>query len=129
MLTDEQRAALARFYAQPEILKTARRLYDAGAYEELERYLHRNCLMPLGNLDALPGYLKDGDGQPLLPTALNPMTDEEIWQDGIEVGWQVMADEAGFTHDDVHKAIAEAQNDEFDRFLADVERRKKVRGK
>ena len=128
MLTDEQRAGLAQFYAQPHILEEARRLYDAGAYEELEVYLHRNCLMPLGNPDALPDYLKDADGQPLLPTGLNPMTDEEIWQDGIEVGWQVMADKAGFTHDDVHKAIAEAQNDEFDKFLADVERRKKERG-
>ncbi len=128
MLTDDQRAALARFYAQPHILEEARRLYDAQAYEELEVYLHRSCLIPLSNQANLPEYLKDGDGKPLLPTGLNPMTDEAIWQDGIEVGWEVMADKAGFTHDDVHRAIAGEQNDEFAVFLADVERRKRERG-
>ncbi len=127
MLTDAQRAALTRFYSQPEILQRARELYDAGAFEDLESYLHRFCLAPLGNLSDLPDYLKDDEGEPLLPTALNPMADEEIWKDGIEVGWEVMAAKAGFSHDDVHKAIAAAQNDEFDRFLADVERRKRAR--
>lgn len=127
MLTPTQHAALARWYGQEQIVAEARRLFAEGAYDELENYLHRTALLPLGRLDDLPGYLQDDDGGPLFPTSFNPMADEEVWQNGIEVGWEVMAAKAGFTHDDVHRAIAAAQDDEFQVFLASVEQRKKER--
>jgi len=128
MLDETQRDAIARWYSQQDVLAEAQRLCDAGAHEELEGYLHRTCLLPIGRHDALPDFMRDADGKTLFPTNLNPGEDEEGWQDAIEIGWDVMQDRLGFSHDDIHRAIAAEQQDEWQAFLASVEQRRKERG-
>jgi len=127
MLSDVEREAVARWYARPEVLEQARALHQAEKYEELEEYLHKTCLMPLGRHDELPDYLRKEDGGPLFPENLNPGNDLEQWQDAIEVGWEVMRDQLGIEHDDLHRAIAAEQQDEWQAFLDSVERRKRER--
>ena len=127
MLTETQHEALRNWYARPEVLQQAQRLFEAGAYEALEELLHKKALMPLGIPAELPPYMVDEEGHPLFPTALNPGADLEVWQDAIEVGWEVMVRELGFSHDDVHRGVADAQNDEWQRFLDSVNRRKRER--
>lgn len=128
MLTDTEREALTRWYGRPEVLQRARELFDRGDHLGLEEFLHKGALMPLGKHDELPDYLKKDDGKPLFENNLNPGVDLEQWQDAIEVGWEVMEDELGFGHDDIHKAIASEQQDEWQAFLDSVEQRKKERG-
>ena len=127
MLEDVQRDALKRWYARDEVLAEARSLFDKGSLEELEDYLHRICLLPLSNHDELPDYLRDAEGKPLFPKSLNPRLDEANWQDAIELGWEVMAEELGFTHDDVHRAIAKEQKEDWAAWMESVERRKRER--
>ena len=128
MLDETQREAIALWYAQPSVLDEARRLYDSGAHEELEGYLHRTSLLPVGRHDTLPEFMRDGDGKTLFPTNLNPGEDEDGWQDAIEIGWQVIEAELGIAHDDVHRAIAAEQQDEWQAFLKSVEQRREERG-
>lgn len=127
MLNDVEREALRRWYARTEVLERARELGDAGEYEQLEGWLHKGCLIPLGRHGDLPDYMCDDSGKPLFADDLNPGVDLEIWQDAIEVGWEVMRDELGLSHDDVHKAIAVEQQDEWQAFLDSVEQRKRER--
>lgn len=128
MLTDRERDALVRWYSQQHVLDRARELYDEEAHEDLEEFLHKKCLLPLGRHDKLPDYLLNDDGEPLFKHDLNPFGDEEKWQDAIEVGWQVMEDKLGFSHSDVHRAIAGKQKDDWEAFLESVEQRKRERG-
>jgi len=128
MLTKREREALRRWYARPEVLERVRELSEEGRPEDLEVYLHRTCLMPLGQHQQLPDYLRTDEGTPLFENNLNPVVDEEKWQDAIEVGWEVVEDQLGVSHDDIHQTIATAQQDEWEAFLASVERRKTERG-
>lgn len=128
MLDETQREAIALWYAQPDLLVEVRRLHDAGAYEELEGYLHRTCLLSIGQHDTLPDHMRDVDGKTLFPTNLNPAEDDEGWQDAIEIGWQVVEAQLGISHDDIHRAIAAEQQDEWQTFLKSVEKRRKERG-
>lgn len=127
MLSDVEAAALRRWYARPEVLVRARQLHDGGLLEELEELLHRSSLLPLSDHEALPDYMRDEQGGPLFPTNLNPMRDEVKWQDAIEIGWEVVEQKLGISHDDVHRAIAKEQNEDWEAFLEDVERRKRER--
>ena len=127
MLNDVERAALRRWYARDEIIERAKRLHDDGLMEELEELLHRSGLFPLANHAALPDYMRTEDGGPLFPTNLNPMQDEERWQDAIEIGWEVVQEKLGFSHDDIHRAIAKEQNEDWEAWMKDVERRKRER--
>ncbi len=127
MLTEAQHEALNKWYSRPEVLQQVQRLFKAGAYEAVEELLHKKALMPLGLPANLPPYMIDEDGQPLFPTALNPMVDQEIWQDAIEVGWEVTERDLGISHDDVHRGVAQEQNDEWQRFLDSVNQRKRER--
>jgi len=128
MLTDEQRQALRRWYSEAEVVDEARRLLTKKEYLQLEDYLHKTCLMPLSRHDQLPDYMRDDSGATLFPTNVDPRVDEELWQDAIEVGWEVMGETIGATHDDVHQAIADDQERDWQAFLESVEQRKRERG-
>ena len=124
MLNQAEREALTRWYSENRVLEEAHLLFQQGEYEGLEAFLHRTCLLPLGQHDLLPAYMCDDDGKPLFPQNLNPMADEEKWQDAIEVGWTVMEKKLGMSHDDVHRAIAANQDKEWEVFMKSVEQRK-----
>jgi len=125
MLTDIEHNALKQWYSRDKVIKEARSLYEQKADEELEELLHMICLVPLSRHAELPDYMLAGEGKPLFPTNLNPAADLEKWQDAIEVGWEVMQEKLGFTHDDIHRRIAEIQDSDWKEFLARAERRKK----
>lgn len=126
-LTDTEQEALRRWYSQEELLREARRLAEGKDYLRLEDYLHKTCLLPLGRHDQLPDYLKTEEGAPLFPTNLDPRVDQEKWQDAIEVAWLVMKEEVGLSHDDVHRSVADAQEQDWQSFIESVERRKRER--
>jgi len=125
MLTKEEHAALTLWYSQDPVLDKARQFADSGALEDLEEYVHKTVLWPLGRHENLPDFMLDDEGKPLFPTNLDPRADQEKWQDAIEVGWEVMASSAGISHDDVHREIAQEQKDEWALFMKSVEERKK----
>ena len=127
MLTDPQKQAIRRWYMEPATLERARALHGAQDYEDLEEFLHKGALWPLGRHENLPDYMKDADGKALFPTNLDPREDEDLWQDAIDLAWVVMKEELGIDHDDIHKAVATEQADEWQAFLDSVEARKKAK--
>ena len=128
MFTDKERDAVTKWYSQPHVLKRAQELADAGTMDELEDWIHRECLMPLGKHDALPDYMRNDEGGPLFKENLSPIANEDIWQDAIEVGWRIVKEEIGVSQDDVHRAIATQQKDDWQSFMDSIERRKRERG-
>lgn len=127
MLTDEERQALTRWYGEPTVLERAQELHDTQPPEDLEVFLHKTCLLPLGRHDELPEYMRNAEGGPLFKDNLNPGVDIDKWRDAIEVGWEVLQDRLGITHDEIHRAVASEQQDEWQRFLDSVEQRKRDR--
>lgn len=128
MLTDREREAIQRWYSEDRVIEAAQRFVRDREYQQLEDYLHKTALLPLGRHDQLPEYLRDDEGAPLFPTNLDPRADEEKWQDAIEVAWEVMREKIGLSHADVHRRIATDQDQDWEAFLASVEQRKKERG-
>jgi hypothetical protein len=125
MLDETEHAALTRWYSQDHLLEKARDFADAGALEDLEEFVHKTALWPLGRHDSLPAFMLDDEGKPVFPTNLDPRADEDKWQDAIEVGWEVMAAKLGVSHDDVHRDVARYQEGEWELFMKSVEERKK----
>jgi hypothetical protein len=128
MLDDRQKDAIRRWYARPEIIDRARALHREGRWEDLEEHVNMRSLMPLGDADRLPDYLKGEDGKPLIPSNLNPQKDIEGWRDAVELGWEVMEREIGVSQDLLHQNIARQQRGDWDSFLKEVERKKRQRG-
>jgi len=128
MLDDRQKDALRRWYARPEIIDEARRLHQEGRWEELEEHVNMLSLMPLSKIDQLPDYLTKENGEPLIPSNLNPHKEIEEWRDAVEIGWEVMDREIGVSQALMHKNIARQQDVSWDQFMESVERRKKERG-
>ena len=128
MLDDEQKDALRRWYARPEIVDEARKLHDEGRWEDLEEHVNMGSLMPLSKTSELPDYLVKEDGKPLLPSNVNPKKDIEEWQDAVEVGWEIMEREIGVSQELLHRNIAQREKNSWDEFMESVERRKKERG-
>jgi hypothetical protein len=127
MLDDKQKDALRRWYAQPKILDEARKRIKDEYWEDLEELLHMRSLMPLVRTQELPDYLKQDDGEALLPS-LDPRSNLEGWQDAIEVGWEVVEAELGVGRDQVHAAIGRQQRKNWDDFMQSIEKRKRERG-
>lgn len=128
MLDDRQRDALRRWYRQEHVLAKARRLADTEYWEELEEHLQMSCLFALSRHSELPDWMRTEDGAPLLPTNLNPAQDLEGWRDAVELAWEVASDELGLSRDDVHRRIAAAQEDDWERFMKSVAERERERG-
>ncbi len=128
MLDDRQKDAIRRWYARPEIVEKARALHREGRWEDLEEHVNMLSLMPLGNIDQLPDYLKQEDGKPLIPSNLNPKKDIEGWRDAVEVGWEVMDREIGVSQALLHQNIARRQDQDWNEFIKSVEQRKTERG-
>ena len=124
MLDDRQKEAVRCWYRRPEILDQARKRIEKEYWEDLEELVQMRSLMPLGRSQELPGYLKTGDGQALLPS-LDPRANLEAWQDAIEVGWEVVEAELGVSRDEVHAAIGKQQKEDWADFMKSVERRRK----
>lgn len=127
MLDDKQKDALRRWYRRPEVLDQARKRIADEYWEDLEELLHMRCLIPLARTSELPDYLRNDDGEALLPS-LDPRSNLEAWQDAVEIGWDVVAAEIGVTHEQVHAKIGRQQQDTWDDFMKSVEKRKKERG-
>jgi hypothetical protein len=128
MLDEKQKEALRRWYRQPRILSEARERIEREYWEDLEELLHMRCLIPFSRTQELPDFVKNEDGSSLLPS-LDPRTNQEGWQDAIEIGWEVIEAELGVSRDDVHRAIAEQQKKNWDSFLKSIEERRKNREK
>lgn len=126
MLDDRQKAALKRWYERSEVLDEARQCITKENWTDLEEHIQMRSLFPLLRLDELPDYLKTDAGEALLPS-LNPRDNQEAWEDAVEVGWSVVEAELGVTHDDVHRAIATQQKNDWASFMESVERRKRER--
>jgi hypothetical protein len=124
MLNEKEHAALKQWYLRPEALEPAQHLYAEKRYEDIEEHLHMICLLPLSRHSELPDYLLNDDGSPLFPSNLNPAQDLEKWQDAVEVAWEVMQQEVGLSHDELHRVIAEEQDRDWKSFLARAEARK-----
>jgi hypothetical protein len=129
MLDDKQKDAIRRWYARPQIVEKARALHREGRWEDLEEHVNILSLMPLGNIDQLPEYLKQEDGKPLIPSNLNPRKDIEEWRDAVEIGWEIMDREIGVSQALLHQNVARRQKDDWQEFMKSVEARKKKRGK
>lgn len=129
MLTIEEREAVKRWYSRQEVLDRANELIQQKNFQDLELYLHKTCLLPIGRHDQLPDYLRTAEGAPMFPQNLNPLKEEERWQGAIEVGWEVIRENLGVGHDDIHRNIANEQEQDWEAFLASVEERKKARAK
>ena len=127
-MDETQKAALERWYSEPAVLERAKALWDAGECEDLEEYLHREALLPLSRHELLPDYMKNEEGATLFPTNLNPGSHLEIWQEACEIAWQVVEAKLGFTHDDVHLKIRDAQRDDWEAFLKRAAERRGERG-
>lgn len=128
MLTEAERNALITWYSRQEVLDEAKRLFEVHRFQDMEDYLHKSCLMPLGRHDALPDDMRDDEGNPLFPNNLDPRVVFDRWQDAVEVCWEVMTDKLGISHDDVHRGVAELQSRDWDSFIESVEQRKRERG-
>ena len=126
MLDEKQKEALRLWYKQPKILDEARQRIESQYWEDLEEFLHMRCLIPFSRKEELPEFVKNEDGSSLIPS-LDPRSNQEGWQDAIEIGWEVVKAELGVSRDDVHRAIGEQQKDNWDDFLKSVEERKKQR--
>lgn len=125
MLNDKQKDAMRRWYARPEIVERASALHREGRWEDLEEHIHMTSLIPLGQTDQLPDYLKQEDGKPLIPSNLDPRNDTEGWRDAVELGWEVMDREIGVSQALLHQKIAETQNQDWDEFMKSAEKRAK----
>ena len=127
MLTQTEREAIERWYSEEQVIQGARRLIAERDYLQLEEYIHKTVLIPLGKQEKLPDYLRNEEGKPLFPTNLDPRADEDQWQDAIEVGWEVIHLKLGVSHNDVHRSVADEQDRDWQAFIASVEERKKAR--
>jgi hypothetical protein len=132
-MTDEKKEtkiqALRKWYTQSWVLDSIRRMYEAQEWEDLEAAVHRNVLFPLSKHDELPDYLRTEEGGPLFPSNLNPLHDHEGWQEAVNVGWEVMREQLKISKEEVQQNIRKEQDQEWDRFIASVEKRKKERRK
>jgi len=119
--------ALRKWYSQKWVLDSIKRVYEAEDWEEVEASVHRNVLYPLGKHDQLPDYMRTEEGNPLFPSNLNPMNDQEGWGEAVAIGWQVMSEELGITKDEVQQHIRDEQDADWELFMDSVEKRKKER--
>jgi len=126
MLDEKQKEALKLWYRQPKILSEARERIERKYWEDLEEFLHMRCLIPFSREEELPEFVQNEDGTPLIPS-LDPRSNQEGWQDAIEIGWQVIEAELGVSRDEVHRQIGTQQKDNWDAFMKSVEERKKQR--
>lgn len=120
-LTDQQKEALAKWYRQSWLLDKAVSYLDDGDWLGMEDYMHRDALIPIARIDEIPDFMRDSDGHPLFPNGINPAANLDGWQDAIEVGWLVMEKERGYSHDRVHREIAEIQNKDWEDFIRRAE--------
>ena len=127
-LSDRQEMALRQWYSQPQVLDKALAYLDDGNWSGMEEYLHRDALMPIARIDELPEFMLDEKGTPFFPTGIDPSANLEVWQDAIEVGWEVMERERGISHDRVHQEIAKIEQDDWDSFIRRAEEKKKSGG-
>lgn len=128
-LSDRQEMALRQWYSQTQVLDKALAFLDDGNWSGMEEYLHRDALMPIARIDQLPEFMHDENGTPFFPTGIDPSGNLQLWQDAIEVGWEVMENERGISHDRVHQEIAKIEQDDWDSFVRRAEERKKSGGK
>lgn len=125
MLDKAQKYALYQWYSRDEVLGEAESLIDKEEWEILEELIQMRALFPLSRHSALPDYLLNDEGKPLVPSNCDPRKDEEAWQDAIEVGWKVIKDRFGLVRDEIHLRIKEQQETSWEGFLRSVDERKK----
>jgi len=124
-LTDEQKAALKKWYLESGNLEKIDKFIKCAGWVELEEYVHMVALFPLSRHELLPEYMKNQEGKTLFPCNLNPRNNVEGWQDATEVGWQVVQETHGLSRDELHLKIKNIQDDDWEVFLKRAEKRKK----
>jgi len=127
MLDDNQIDALKKWYCQAWIIESVKKAQNEQNWDDLEAHVQRHSLMPLSKHSKLPDYMKTEGDKPLFPTNLNPMTDEELWQDAIEIGWAIIEKKTGVSMEFVQKQIKSEIDQDWDIFIDSVEKRKKSR--
>jgi hypothetical protein len=126
---EKRREAMKRWYDRPETLEGFRKLYDAGQIYEAEQYVRQDALLPLTFRDQLPDWLRNEEGEPLFTVdMLHPGTGREGWAEAVEIGWSVIEKRLGVKQADVIAHIEKEQEDDWNRFMASVEERKRRRG-
>lgn len=125
MIDETQKKALIRWYSQAWVLEAVRKSKEEENWDDVEAHVQRHILMPLSKHSELPDYMKNEDNSPLFPTNCNPMNDEEIWQDAIEIGWKVMEEKVGLPMDFVQAQIKSEIDADWEVFMKSVDERKK----
>ena len=129
MLSDEQKDALGKWFRQAHVADRTRHLIESGRLAELEDWIQRECLFPIGRHEKLPDFMQDGDGETLFPSNLNPRVDLDGWQDAIEIGWDCVEHDFAIGKKDYHQRVDKIAQDDWQAFLDSVETRKKQRQK
>jgi hypothetical protein len=125
---ETRREALKRWYAREEVLAPIRAWLEKERWLELEEYVRQGALFPIAFREGLPEWLGDEDGKPLFGAAdLNPATNRDGWAEAVDIGWSVLEERLGIRRDDVIGRIEKIQDDDWQRFLASVEERKRRR--
>ena len=127
MLTEEQNEALRKWYRQTHVAARTQKLVGSGRLAELEDWIQKECLFPIGRVEALPDFMKDEDGETLFPSNLNPRIDQEGWQDAVGIGWEVVEQDHGISQQDYQKQVDKIAADDWQAFLDSVEERKRQR--
>ena len=127
MLTDEQKEALRKWYQQAHVADRTRKLVELGRLAELEDWIQKECLFPIGRQDKLPDFMKDQDGETLFPSNLNPRVDLDGWQDAVDIGWEMIEQDHGISREQYQKQVDKIAADDWQAFLDSVEERKRQR--
>jgi hypothetical protein len=126
---ETRRKALERWYDRDEVLNPLRTWLEKEKWYELEQYVRQDALLPLTFRDHLPDWMRDEEGEPLFSVEhLHPGQNPEGWGEAVDIGWSVVERRLDVERDDVVARIEKIQEDDWQRFLESVERRKRERG-
>ncbi len=124
-MDEKRKDALRKWYSQDWVIQALNKKKEEENWDDFEAQVQRFILLPLGKHDKLPDFMRDDDGKTLFPTNLNPLHDEEGWQDAIEVGWDVVKEKLSVSMEEVQAKIRSEIDEDWERFMKSVEERKK----
>jgi hypothetical protein len=127
MMNKKEREAVKKWYSQGWILEAVRKSCEQEAWDDLEANVQRIALIPLSKHDNLPDYMRTPEGKPLFTSNLSPMSNEEEWQDAVEIGWEVVREKLGISEIEVRKKLQDEIDADWEVFMKSVEERKKKR--
>ena len=120
-MNEKEKEAIKRWYSQNWIIEMVRKTLETKEWDEVQMDVQRKALMPLGKHQELPDYMKTPEGKPLFISNLNPMNDEEEWQDAIEIGWKVIEEKLGISEIEIGRKLQAVQDADWEIFMKSVE--------